>query len=75
MTNQNELLITDSQYKKQECREVPISTHITFINMRNENSNKMKEKPLTLSIPNEIPSVIRVTLVASKLFTHNCNTG
>jgi hypothetical protein len=28
MTNQNELLITDSQYKKQECREVSTSTHI-----------------------------------------------
>jgi hypothetical protein len=30
---------------------------------------------LTLSVPNQIPSVIRVTLVASKVFTHNCATG
>jgi hypothetical protein len=30
---------------------------------------------LTLSVPIYIPSVIRVTLVASKVFTHNCATG
>jgi hypothetical protein len=30
---------------------------------------------LTLSEPNYIPSVIRVTLVTSKVFTHNCATG
>jgi hypothetical protein len=29
---------------------------------------------LTLSVPNEIPSVIRVTLVASKVFTHTSHT-
>jgi hypothetical protein len=30
---------------------------------------------LTLSVPNQIPYVIRVTLVAGKLFTHYCATG
>jgi hypothetical protein len=29
---------------------------------------------ITLSVPNYRPSVIRVTLVASKVFTHNCAT-
>jgi hypothetical protein len=30
---------------------------------------------LTLRLPNWIPFVIRVTLVAGKVFTHNCATG
>jgi hypothetical protein len=30
---------------------------------------------LTLMLPNEIPFVIRVILVAGKVFTHNCDTG
>jgi hypothetical protein len=30
---------------------------------------------LTLSIANSIPSVIRVIMVASKVFKHNCDTG
>jgi hypothetical protein len=30
---------------------------------------------LTLKLPNQIPFVIRVILLASKVFTHNCDTG
>jgi hypothetical protein len=32
-------------------------------------------RKLTLRLPNYIPSVIRVILVAGKVFTHNCATG
>jgi hypothetical protein len=30
---------------------------------------------LTLRLPNSIPSVIRVSSAAGKVFTHNCATG
>jgi hypothetical protein len=40
--------------------------------IRNAERNISK---LTLRLPNWIPFVIRVTLVASKVFTHKCDTG
>jgi hypothetical protein len=38
-------------------------------------SNHFAALVLTFRLPHYIPSVIMVTLVASKVFTHNCDTG
>jgi hypothetical protein len=38
-------------------------------------TKKKEIRYLTLIVPNYIQSVITVTLVASKVFTHNCATG